>query len=410
MMTSRERVRAVLKHQVPDRVPIDLASNRMTGIQCWAYKSLRKALGLPDCRPRVFDLMQMLAEVDTDVIEAIGADVLPVYIDGMLPFELAPERWQPLTLFDGTEVLVPGDLRIYEDSNGDWLIRQDQKADGKIRGRMPKGGSYFDYEGDNNVPDEIAYPDLDTWTSPWQIPVLSEAVLDSVEKRAKLLHETTDKALFLNYFRGGMIQAFNVPTWLVSLVDNPTWATEYHRRQAEWHSKNLAKLLDRVAPYVEVVGISGNDWGTQKGEMFSPATFAEMYTPYVSQINQVAHDYGKPTWFHCCGSIRRFLPEFVKMGVDCLNPVQTTAANMDAQELKNEFGTDFVFWGGGINTQQTLPFGTTEDVRRETAERVRIFGAGGGFVFNPVHNIQKDCSGENLLAMYRTVMEVGRYR
>lgn len=408
MMTSRERVRAVLKREIPDRVPIDLGSNRMTGIQCWAYMSLRKALGLPASKPRVFDLMQMLAEVDMDVLGAIGGDVLPLYIDGTMPFELASERWQPMTLFDGTEVLVPGDLRVYEDASGDWLIREGQCQAGKIRGRMPKGGSYFDYEIDNNVPDEIDYPDLDTWTA-WQIPVLSEAVLDSVEKRAKHLYETTDKAIFLNYFRGGMTQAFNVPTWLVSLVDNPTWTREYHRRQAEWHRDNLAKLLDRVAPYVEVVGVSSNDWGTQKGEMFSPAVFAELYTPYVSQINAVAHDYGKAVWFHCCGSIRRLLPEFVKMGVDCLNPVQTTAANMDAQELKNEFGDKFVFWGGGIDTQRTLPFGSVEDVKRETAERVRIFGAGGGFVFNPVHNIQKDCSGQRVAAMYRTVLEVGKY-
>ncbi len=407
-MTSRGRVQAVLRRRIPDRVPIDLGSNRMTGIQCWAYKSLRKVLGLPECKPRVFDLMQMLAEVDMDVIEAIGADVLPVYIDGMMPFGLQPENWRPLTLFDGTEVLVPGDLRIHEDGCGDWLIREGQRPDGKILGRMPKGGSYFDYEGDNNIPDEIVYPDLDTWTAAWQIPALSDAVLDSVERRARHLYETTDKALFLNYFRGGMVLAFNVPTWLVSLVDNPAWVKEYHRRQAEWHCRNLARLLDRVAPYVEVVGISGTDWGTQKGEMFSPAVFAELFAPYIAKVNGVAHEYGKPTWFHCCGSIRRFLPEFVRMGVDCLNPVQTTAANMDPRQLKREFGKDFVFWGGGINTQQTLPFGTVEAVQREAAERVRIFGAGGGFVFNPVHNIQKDCSGENLVAMYRAVMAAGR--
>jgi hypothetical protein len=380
----------------------------MTGIQCWAHRNLRKAFGLSDATPRVFDLMQMLAEVDTDVLDAIGADVLPLYIDGMMPFGLAPQRWRPLTLFDGSEVLVPGNLRIYEDSNGDWLIRENQQADGKILGRMPKGGSYYDYEVDNSVPDEIVYPDLDTWTA-WQTPQLDDAILDNLASCAKNLHETTDKAIFLNYFRGGLGGAFSVPTWLVSLVDNPAWTHEFHRRHVQFHTQNLARLLDHVAPYIEVVGISGTDWGTQKGEMFSPAVFAGLYTPYISQINKVVHDYGKPTGFHCCGSIRRLLPEFVKMGVDCLNPVQTTAANMDARQLENEFGNKFVFWGGGIDTQKTLPFGTVDDVRRETAERVSIFGAGGGFVFNTVHNIQKDCSGENVAAMYRTVLETGRY-
>lgn len=408
-MTSRERVRAVLKRQVPDRVPIDLGSNRMSGIQCWAYRALRRALELPEITPRVFDLMQMLAEVDTDVLDAIGSDVLPLYIDGTMPFELASTAWKPMTLFDGSEVLVPGELQMYEDKNGDWLIRDRQKPDGRIRGRMPRGGSYFDYEGDNDVPEEINYPDLDAWTAAWQMPVLSEAVLDSIETRARHLYETTDRAIFLNYFRGGMVQAFNVPTWLVSLVDNPTWVAEYHRRQAQWHSENLAKLLDRVAPYVEVVGVSGSDWGTQKGEMFSPTVFAELYTPHLRKINAVVHDYGKATWFHCCGSIRRILPEFVKAGVDCLNPVQTSAWGMDARELKDGFGKGFVFWGGGIDTQKTLPFGTVEDVKREVSDRIRIFGADGGFVFNPIHNIQKDCSGENLVAMFRAALEAGRY-
>lgn len=407
-MTSRERVRAVLNHRVPDRVPIDLGSNRMTGIQCWAYRSLRKALGLPESKPRVYDLMQMLAEVDDDVQQAIGGDVLGIWLDDIMPFGLRPERWKPMTLFDGTEVLVPGDLQIYADGAGDWLIREGQQPDGKILGRMPDGGSYFDYEGDNNIPDEIVYPDLDRWAAQ-QVPQLTEKSLASITQRARHLYETTDKAIFLNYFKGGLGLPFNVPTWLVAMLDNPTWAHECHKRQVEFHTKNLGMLLERLAPYVEVVGISGNDWGTQKGEMFSPATFAELYTPYIAQINAVAHDYHKPTWFHCCGSIRRFLPEFVKMGVDCLNPVQTTAYNMDARGLKDDFGRNFIFWGGGIDTQKTLPFGTVEDVKRETAERVRIFGDGGGFIFNTVHNIQKDCTGENLVAMYRTVLEAGRY-
>lgn len=408
MMTSRERVRAVLSRQLPDRVPIDLGSNRMTGIQCWAYKSLRQALGLPDKTPRVYDLMQMLAEIDDDVQEAIGGDVVGIWLDDIMPFGLRPENWKPLTLFDGTEVLVPGDLRIFTDDKGDWLIREGQRADGKILGRMPSGGSYFDYEMDNDIPEEIVYPDLDTWTD-WQVPKLTEQNLAAITARAKHLYETTDKAIFLNYFKGGLGGAFNVPTWLVSLIDNPAWTHELHRRQVAFHVENLRRLLGCVAPYVEVVGISGTDWGTQKGEMFSPATFAELYTPYITEINAAAREFGKPTWFHCCGSIRRFLPEFVKMGVDCLNPVQTTAYNMDAQKLKDDFGRDFIFWGGGIDTQKTLPFGTVEDVKRETAERVRIFGDGGGFVFNTVHNIQKDCTGENLAAMYRTVLEVGKY-
>jgi len=408
-MTSRERIRAVLRHELPDRVPIDLGSTRVTGIQCWAYKNLRQACGLPDVAPRVFDLMQMLAEVDLDVLDAIGGDCVGLFLDDCLPFGLKPERWKPLTLLDGTEVQVPGDLEIFTDTNGDWLIREHNRPDGKVLARMPRTeGYYFDYADDMSLHDEIELPDLDAWQRTFT-PRLDEEKLTRIAERARWLHENTDKAVVLDYFKAGLGGPFNLPDWMVVLYEHPDWVHECHRRQVAFHTQSLRRLLDRIADFVDVVTVSGADFGTQKGEMFSPEIFAALYVPYFAEINAVVHEYGLPTFYHCCGSIRRLLGHFVEMGCDIINPVQCSSANMDAAELKAEFGDRIIFWGGGIDTQKTLPFGSVEEVKRETAERVKIFGQGGGFVFNPVHNIQKDCPGENLRTMYETVLEVGKY-
>ena len=159
-MTSRERVKAAVSGQIPDRVPVDLGSTRVTGIQCWAYKGLVESLGLPDRTPRVYDLMQMLAEVDDDVIEAAGLDCVGVFIDSNLPFGLRPRDWKPLTLFDGTEILVPGELEVFTEPNGDWVIREGSRPDGRVLGRMPRDGHYFDYADDMSLHDELTLPDL----------------------------------------------------------------------------------------------------------------------------------------------------------------------------------------------------------------------------------------------------------
>jgi len=407
-MTSRERVKAAVSGQIPDRVPVDLGSTRVTGIQCWAYKGLVEALGLPDRTPRVYDLMQMLAEVDDDVIEAAGLDCVGVFIDSNLPFGLRPRDWKPLTLFDGTEILVPGELEVFTEPNGDWVIREGNRPDGRVLGRMPRDGHYFDYADDMSLHDELTLPDLDEWEQTLR-PRLDDEELQKVVERCRYLHENTDKAVVLNYFGAGLGGPFNVPDWLVVMIEHPEWVHECHRRQVRFHTNNIRRILDAAAKYIDVFVVSGADFGTQKGEFFSPSLFSELYKPYFTQINAVIHEYGVPTFYHSCGSIRKLIPDFIEMGCDILNPVQCSAANMDPRELKAEFGSRLTFWGGGIDTQKTLPFGTVDDVRREVLERLRIFAPGGRYVFNPVHNVQKDCPGQNIAAMLETVLEHGRY-
>jgi uroporphyrinogen-III decarboxylase len=163
---------------------------------------------------------------------------------------------------------------------------------------------------------------------------------------------------------------------------------------------------DRIA----VIFISGTDFGTQRGEFISPDLYRELYLPFHKQINNWVHaNTNWKTFFHTCGSIYHLIPSFIEAGVDVLNPVQCSAANMEPHRLKQEFGDKVVFWGGGVDTQKTLPFGTPDEVRQEVAERIRIFAPGGGYVFNSIHNIQAKTPVENVLAMFESAREHGRY-
>jgi uroporphyrinogen decarboxylase len=112
---------------------------------------------------------------------------------------------------------------------------------------------------------------------------------------------------------------------------------------------------------------------------------------------------------HSDGSIHALIPDLIEMGVDILNPVQVTAADMDSRRLKREFGDDLVFWGGGIDTQGTLSFGTPDEVRDEVKRRIDDLAPGGGFVFSAIHDIQPEVPPENFMAMWETLQEQGSY-
>ncbi|MBN1247976.1 MAG: methyltransferase, partial [Anaerolineae bacterium] len=156
--------------------------------------------------------------------------------------------------------------------------------------------------------------------------------------------------------------------------------------------------------------VTGTDFGTQRGPFISTRTYRDLYMPYHVRINEWIHaNTAWKTFIHSCGSVVKLIPSFIEAGFDILNPVQCSAADMDPKMLKAEFGKDIAFWGGGVDTQRTLPFGTPEAVRAEVAERMRIFGPGGGFVFNTIHNVQPLSPVANVLAMYETVREAGRY-
>jgi uroporphyrinogen-III decarboxylase len=181
-------------------------------------------------------------------------------------------------------------------------------------------------------------------------------------------------------------------------------------RQCEVGLANLERLHSVVGEKVVGVFVTGTDFGAQNSSFISPKTYRQLYQPFHKQVNTWIHK--NTTWktfIHSCGSVVNLIPDFIESGFDILNPVQTSATGMDPRGLKSQFGREIVFWGGGIDTQSTLPFGTPAEIRAQVSERMKIFGQGGGFMFNPIHNVQARTPVENLLALYEAVREYRVY-
>lgn len=201
----------------------------------------------------------------------------------------------------------------------------------------------------------------------------------------------------------------NVEEWYVSTAARPDYVCRVFERQCELALRNIELLAEAVGDKFHVVFISGADFGTQRGLFCSLNAYRSLFKPFHKAVNDAIHKRTSwKTFIHTCGAIRSLIPDLIEAGFDVLNPVQCSAEGMDARELKREFGRGLVFWGGGVDTQTTLPFGTPEEVYRQVRERIDIFAPGGGFVFNGVHNIQSNVPVENILAMFRAIHDSGK--
>ena len=401
-MNSRERVLAAINHQEPDRVPIDLGGTAASGIVINSYLKLKQAYGLRTDHVRVFDVFGMMAWVEPDLIECVGADVM--LIPSLCPrFGIRIDRWRNWRLRDGTAVQMPWGFQAEEEPDGSLQLM----VDGQTVGKMPRGSFYFSELSNSSMggleslesppdPDKISFP------------TLTDEDLHFRQNIARNLHETTDKSLIVDLV-DNIRWDTSIPNWLYAMAADPDRTFELHEKKSLALIEKTRQLAEAVGPCAQIFAIY-QDYGTQSGEMISPDTFQRLVAPHYQALFGWIHQ--NTDWkvlFHSCGSIYRLIPHLINMGVDILNPVQSNTANMDPRKLKAEFGDRLVFWGGGVETQSVLPFGTEADVRRQVWERISIFGPGGGFVFAPTQDIQADVPLENLIAMYEAAREYGVY-
>jgi hypothetical protein len=412
-MTSKERVLASLSHRDPDRIPIDFGSTGVTGIHVSAVAALRDYYGLERRPVKVHEPYQMLGLVEDDLKQAMGLDVDGVFRRKTL-FGFAAGDWKEWRTQQGLEVLVPGAFNTITDQNGDTLIYPEGDMTAPPSGRMPKGGYFFDtIVRQPPIDDEHLNPEDNLE----EFKPLSDDDLSSIQADVAAVSATGravmagfggtafgDIALvpapFLKYPKG----IRDVSEWYMSTRSRRDYIHAIFSRQAEIGIANLARIHSTVGDAVHVVFTCGTDFGTQTSSFCSAATFRELWFPYYKQVNDWIHAHTQwKTFKHSCGSVYRFIPSFIEAGFDILNPVQCSAADMDAARLKAEFGDRLVFWGGGVDTQKVLPFGTPDEVRDQVTERCRIFSKGGGFVFNTIHNIQAQTPVENIVAMLDAV-------
>ena len=422
MYTSRERVNLALSHQEPDRIPVDLGGSLGTGMHVSIVYRLRQALALdpPGTPVHVIEPYQMLGEIAPDLMEALGSDVVNLPGAKNL-FGYANEGWKPWVFFDGIPMLVPEAFNTEPEPNGDVLMYLEGDRSAPPSGRMPKGGFFFDTIVRQPPLDES---NLKVEDNLEEFGPISAEDLNHFKQEAERLYTETDKSIFAGFPGTAFGDIALVPApwmkhpkgvrdiegWYAITASNPDFVRGIFERQTQIALANLARIHAAVGDRIAAVWVSGTDFGMQNGPFISPRAYRQIYQPYQRRINEWIHQH--TSWkslIHSCGSVRMLLDDFASADFDILNPVQCSAARMDPAELKAAYGGRLTFWGRGVDTQRTLPFGTPDDVRREVRERIKIFGPGGGFVFAAVHNIQACTPVENVLAMFETVREYGRY-
>jgi uroporphyrinogen decarboxylase len=190
------------------------------------------------------------------------------------------------------------------------------------------------------------------------------------------------------------------------MTESPEQAIAENEATWKLYERRLGKILDRMGRYVQLITM-GDDLGMQSGPLCRPAVLEQCVMPFVRRFCDFVHRHSDVKVFlHCCGSIRSILPMLIDAGIDVINPVQISAHDMDPATLKREFGEKIIFWGGGCDTQNILTTGTPDDVRRNVTHLASIFNQGGGFVFNPVHNILGDVPPQNIVALFDTAYAV----
>lgn len=413
-MTSREKVQRALAHQ-PGPVPVDFGSTGLTSLHVSCVAALREHYGLPSHPVKVIEPFQMLGEVEDDLARALGSDCVGANGRGTM-FGFPNEGWHEWRAPWGQLVLVPAGFRPREEPSGDVYLFPEGDTSVPASGHMPAGGYFFDaivrqqpFEEDQLDPADnceefklLSSEDLDHWKKEFaRVAHEDRAVVSGVGGTA-FGDIAFVPAAFLKHPKG----IRDIGEWYISLVERRDFVHRIFDYQCEIALQNLATWSKLAGDKIDVIVICGTDFGTQQSQFCSPATFDELFAPYYRRVNDWIHRHTKwKTFKHSCGAVRPLVDHFIAAGFDILNPVQCSAKDMDPVRLKADFGDRLVFWGGGVDTQRTLPFGTPKEVRAEVTARLRAFSPNGGFVFNTIHNIQARTPVANIIAMVDAIRD-----
>jgi uroporphyrinogen decarboxylase len=397
-MTSRERVLATLNHREPDRIPIDLGGMGSTGIMALAYNGLKQELGLQKNATRMLDISQQLAIPEKEILELFQVDVISLE-SSYLQNDRVWENWK---LSDNSKVEIPAEL-LPKLVGEEWVLMDGERT----KARMPKSCLYFE---SCNPPLEFATTEQDIQNYNWNY--FSDEYFRALEDKAKQLSEETEYAI-MGGFGGSIFEEYQglrgYSNAMLDLVADPNFAESIIGKLTEVHLSNLEKYLEAVSKYIQVIQM-GDDLGMQSGPQIS----LDLYQAYIKPAHKKIYQYVKNNselflFLHSCGSIYDFIPDLIEAGVDILNPVQFSAANMDSKNLKEKFGDRITFWGGGVDTQKELPFGTPDEVADQVEKQMKILSSGGGFVFSAVHNIQANTPIENIIKLFETAIKHREY-
>ncbi len=416
MSNSRDNFIKTINHQQPDRIVVDFGGTPTSGIHCLAVERLREYYGFEKKPVRVIEPFQMLGEVDADLAEVLGVDVYGALGEENMfgfynhgPYKEFKTHW-------GQVVRVPENFHTQLDENGDLLMFPKGDMTAPPSAKMPRSGYFFDAIIRQEPIDEAS---LDPEDNMEEFNAVTDKDLAFWEKASREARKTGkavaaalggtalgDIALVPGMQLKNPKGIRDVAEWYMSTVMRPDYIKTIFERQIELAIHNFSRYYEVIGDNIDVVFICGTDFGTQDSTFCSPEQFDDMWLPYYRKINDWIHENTPWKSFkHSCGAVKSFMPKFIESGFDIINPVQINATDMDPAELKKEFGRDLVFWGGGIDTQKTLPYATPDEIRKEVLRLCEIFGKDGGFVFNSVHNIQANVPVENIVAVVDAIKE-----
>jgi uroporphyrinogen decarboxylase len=382
---------------------MDLGGTMDSTIMAVPYQALRSYLGLGAGRTRVADVYQHTALVEEDVRQALGVDVLFVSDE--------PTAWRPGFLPDGSPAEFPAKFVPQLQDDGSQVVFDEA---GNVVLRMPRGGHYFDPVY-SPLADATSVKDIERHMAAiesYDRPDHLDMRYEELAEKAKALREETDY-LLVGFFGGHVFQASQSlrgwDTFLVDLMVNRKFAEALMDQLAEANMWRFARFAETIGQHVDVVQFE-DDLGMQDRPLLRPELYRRVVKPYHEKLFRFAKSHCDAyLLLHTDGAVAPFIPDFIEMGVDIVNPVQVSAAGMDSKVLKKEFGSDITFWGGGCDSQTVLPFGTPEEVADEVKRRIDDLAPGGGFVFSTIHNVQTGVPPENVVAMFDAAREAGLY-
>jgi hypothetical protein len=416
-MTSRSNLQKTLNHEQPDRMVVDFGGTPVTGIHVLMVKNLREHFGLENKPVKVTEPYQMLGEVDSDLQEAMGVDVVGISPPSDM-FGNKLGNWKVYQTSWNQEVLVPGSFTVKKDENGDTVLFPQGDDSVPPSAKMPKTSYFFDAINRQQPIDDAKLSAEDNLE---EFSVMSDEDLAYWKKSIGIV-SGNERGVVANF--GGtaigdiaLVPGMNlkhpkgirdVADWYMSTLMRSDLLHEVFEKQTDIALQNLALAKEATGNAVDVAFICGTDFGTQDSSFCSLETFDELYAPYYKRINNWIHENTSwKTFKHSCGAVEPFMEHFIEAGFDIINPVQINAAGMDPVLLKEKYGSALTFWGGGVDTQKVLPFGTPEEVKAHVIKECEIFAPGGGYVFNTVHNIQANVPLQNVLAMLEAIRQFG---
>ncbi len=374
-MNAKQRVAATLSHTQPDRVPLDIGGINNSTMHHLIQTELKQRLGLKDNGTEIVARNQGVVVPDESLLDYFGADTRCIFVDEVVP-------WTDNG--DGTLTDM-------------WGVKQSLNPD----------GYYYNMCG-HPLADAESIEEIEAYQFPEFHPRMLTGLKEKMERHA-------DKCLILEGFRECL---FGLPSWLRGI--------ENFYMDLASGDEMCEALLDKVMDYIlrmvdyAMEGLDGkgkidvikfaDDMGTQTSMLLSPDTYREIIKPRAAKLyGTVKQKYGVKILLHACGAIRPIIGDLIEVGVDALNPVQISAADMEPASLKQEFGDKVTFWGGGIDTQSVLNLASPAEVKKQVAANMAAFKPGGGYIFCQVHNIMPGVPVDNIIAMYEAYRENAAY-